>query len=63
MVFGVPAENRGKRASDINLSVIVLVYSDEGGEKKLNLSPHFDITMHNPYSAPGSYPDADPTTW
>lgn len=61
--FGVPADNRGKKAWDnINLSVIVLVYSDEGGVKKLNLSPHFDIIMEKD-SAPTSYPDADTTSW
>lgn len=60
--FGVPADNRGKMAYNINLSVIVLVYSDEGGVKKLNLSPHFDIIMEKD-SAPTSYPYADTTSW
>ncbi|MDD6787970.1 MAG: hypothetical protein PUD83_07870 [Bacteroidales bacterium] len=63
--YGVPAENRvdvGNQAYEKNLSVIVLVYSDEGGVKKLNLSPHFDIIMKKD-SAPDSYPDADPTPW
>lgn len=62
-VFGVPADNRGKRAYNINLSVIVLVYSDEGGVKKLNLSPHFDITMSDSNPESSSYPAADTTTW
>lgn len=60
--FGVPADNRDKMAYNINLSVIVLVYSDEGGVKKLNLSPHFDIIMEKD-SAPTSYPTADTTPW
>ena len=60
--YGVPNDNRGKRAQQINLSVIVLVYSDEGGVKKLNLSPRFDITMQKD-SAPELYPDADTTPW
>lgn len=60
-VYGVPTDNRGKMAMEINLSVIVFVYSDEGGVKKLNLSPHFDITMSR--TNPSSYSSADTTPW
>ena len=59
--FGVPSDIRGSMSYQKPLDVIVFVYSNEGGVKKLNLSPRFDIVMS--LTSQSSYPEGDSITW